>query len=85
MSTKILHIIGSLKLGGAQVCVKNLVENTGPGDVENFVYPRRCREIDIPIDGAVIKLPWRNYNPRKFFAILKQNHNVTPILLLLSY
>lgn len=71
MSTKILHIISSLKLGGAQVCVKYLVENTGPGDVENFVYPLRCREIDIPIDGVVIKLPWRNYNPRKFFAILK--------------
>ena len=71
MTVKVLHIIGNLKLGGAQVCVKYLVENTTMVDVENFVYPLRGREIDITVDGNIIKYPYCNYDPRKFFAIFK--------------
>jgi glycosyltransferase involved in cell wall biosynthesis len=71
MPIRVLHIIGNLKLGGAQVCVRYLVENADKKDVENFVYPLRWREIDMPIKGSVIRLPYRNYDPRKFFAILR--------------
>lgn len=66
-----MHIIGSLGLGGAQVSVKYLVENANAKEVETFVYPLRSKHIDIPINGKVIKLPYFNYDPRKFLAILK--------------
>ena len=71
MTVKVLHIIGSLKLGGAQVSVKYLVEQCDAEKIESYLYPLRCREIDIPVDGNIIKYPYRNYDPRKFFAILK--------------
>jgi glycosyltransferase involved in cell wall biosynthesis len=70
MSTKILHIISNFQLGGAQVCVKNLVENTA-GDIEHIIYPLRNRRIDIRIDGELIRTGYRNYDPRKFFTILR--------------
>jgi len=68
---KVLHIIGSLKLGGAQVCLKYLVEAASSEEVENYVYPLRSKDIDMPIEGKVIKLPYRNYDPRKFLAIIR--------------
>jgi len=71
MTIRVLHIIGSLKLGGAQVSVKYLTENADCGKIESFVYPLRSRDIDIPIRGNVIKLPYRNYDPRKFLTILR--------------
>jgi glycosyltransferase involved in cell wall biosynthesis len=69
MPIRVLHIIESLELGGAQVAVKNLVENTNKQQTETFVYPLRSKNILIPIDNA-IKLPYSNYDPRKFLAIL---------------
>ncbi|MDH4203365.1 MAG: glycosyltransferase [Phycisphaerae bacterium] len=71
MAIHVLHIIGSLKLGGAQICVKQLVEHNDDPEIEHFVYPLRSKQVDIPIEGNVIKLPYRNYDPRKFFAIFK--------------
>ncbi|MCK5269581.1 MAG: glycosyltransferase family 4 protein [Sedimentisphaerales bacterium] len=71
MTIRVLHLIGSLKLGGAQVSVKYLTENADCGKIETFVYPLRSRDIDIPIRGNVIKLPYRNYDPRKFLTILR--------------
>lgn len=69
MTIRVLHIIGSLGLGGAQVCVKQLVEHNDDPAIEHVVYPLRSRQIDIPIDGTVIKLDYPNYDPRKFFVI----------------
>lgn len=71
MTMKVLHIIGSLKLGGAQVSVKYLVEHCDTEKIVPYLYPLRGREIDIPVDGTIIKYPYRNYDPRKFLAILK--------------
>ncbi len=71
MTVKVLHIIGSLKLGGAQVSVKYLVEHCDAEKIEPYLYPLRSRQIDIPVDGTIIKYPYRNYDPRKFLAILK--------------
>jgi len=71
MTIRVLHIISSLRLGGAQVCVKYLVEHATPGAVEPVVLPLRGRQVDIPIAGPVITLPYRRYDPRKFTAILR--------------
>lgn len=70
MTIRVLHIIGSLRLGGAQVCLKQIVENASE-DVEHFVYPLRCKQVDIPIEGNILPNPYHNYDPRKFFKILK--------------
>ncbi|MHC5139977.1 MAG: glycosyltransferase, partial [Planctomycetota bacterium] len=71
MPTRVLHIIGSLRLGGAQVCLKQIVEHNNDPDIEHFVYPLRCKQVDIPIEGNILSNPYRNYDPRKFFDILK--------------
>jgi glycosyltransferase involved in cell wall biosynthesis len=70
MSVKVLHVIGSLGLGGAQIVLKHLVESTDHTQIETFVYPLRSRDIRIPIQGCIIIRPYRNYDPRKFFTIL---------------
>ena len=70
MAIRILHLIGSLRLGGAQVVVKHIVENASEG-VEHYVYPLRSKKIDIPIEGNILSNPYRNYDPRKFFDILR--------------
>jgi len=71
MPMKILHITGNMRLGGAQMVVKYLVEHADPDQVETFIYPLRPRPVDITIDGEVIDIPYRNYDPRKFWAILR--------------
>lgn len=68
---RVLHVIGSLRLGGAQVCLKQLVEHNTDPDIRQTVYPLRPGKIDIPIEGNVLILPYFDYDPRKFFAILK--------------
>ncbi len=70
MAIRVLHVIGSLRLGGAQVVLKQIVENASD-DVEHFVYPLRSKQIDIPIDGNVLLNGYPNYDVRKFFDILK--------------
>lgn len=71
MSIRVLHIIGSLRLGGAQTCLKSLVENIPADKIETYIYPLRSRIVDIPIRANLIKLPYHNYDPRKFLAILR--------------
>lgn len=70
MTTRVLHIIGSLRLGGAQVCLKQLVEHNRDPEIEHFVYPLRSRQVDIPIRGQVITRPLANYDPRKLLTIV---------------
>jgi teichuronic acid biosynthesis glycosyltransferase TuaC len=70
MSIRVLHVIGSLRSGGAQVVVKYIVENCG-GEFESIVYPLRPRGGVVDIDGEVIERDWVNYNPRKFIEIIR--------------
>ena len=70
MAIRVLHVIGGLGLGGAQVCLKYLVENKSD-DVECYVYPLRHREETIPIDGEIIDVRYPNYDPRKFFKMVR--------------
>lgn len=78
MPIKVLHAIGSLGCGGAQVVLKQLVENIDSKQFDTFVYPLRSRDVRIPIRGRIITRPYRNYDPRKFFTILKlcKQHNI---------
>jgi glycosyltransferase involved in cell wall biosynthesis len=69
MAVRVLHIIGSLGLGGAQTCLKYLVENSS-NDVEHFIYPFR-NDTDIEIKGNIIRFQYPNYDLRKFLTILK--------------
>lgn len=71
MSMKVLHVIGSLGCGGAQVALRHLVENINTQEIELFIYPLRSSHILMPIRGTVIKRSYRNYDPRKFLTILK--------------
>lgn len=71
MPIKVLHVIGSLGCGGAQVALKQIIENMDPHKVEAFIYPLRHKEILVPINGNVIKCPYRNHDPRKFLTILR--------------
>lgn len=69
MAIRVLHLIGSLRLGGAQVVVKQIVENASD-EFEHFVYPLRAGRIDIPIEGDILRNGYRHYDLRKFFDIL---------------
>lgn len=68
---RVLHIIGSLGLGGAQVVVQQIVKHSDPNQFEHFVYPLRARNQAVPIDKNVICNSYRNFDPRKFWDILR--------------
>ncbi len=70
MAIRVLHLIGNLRLGGAQVCVKQLVEHNDDPEIIQYVYPLRSKTIDIPIEGNLITRSRFNYDVRKFSAIL---------------
>ncbi len=78
MTIRVLHIIGSLRLGGAQTCLKYLMERNRNPDIEQFVYPLRPRPVEIEIDAPIIEFDYPNYDPRKFRAILQicRNHHI---------
>lgn len=71
MTVKVLHIINSLGLGGAQKVLKYFVENSPADEVENFIYPLRDDPIDIVVSGNIIKHGRRNYDPRKVLDIIR--------------
>ncbi len=71
MPIRVLHVIGSLGLGGAQVCLKYTAENINKHEVEVFIYPLRMDNVKIPIKSLMFEFPYRNYDPRKFFTIIK--------------
>jgi glycosyltransferase involved in cell wall biosynthesis len=71
MPIKVLHVIGSLGCGGAQVVLKQIVEYSDANEFDMFVYPLRSRDVNIPIQGKIINRSYPNYDPRKFFTILK--------------
>ncbi len=68
---RVLHIIGSLGLGGAQVVLQRIVKHSHSNQFEHFVYPLRSANQTVSIETKVICNPYRNYDPRKFFDILR--------------
>lgn len=71
MTARILHIIGSLHLGGAQVVLKQIVEHSNPERFEHFVYPLRSANPQIAISENVLSHRRVNYDPRKLTDILR--------------
>jgi hypothetical protein len=68
---RVLHIIGSLGLGGAQIVLQRIVKHSHSNQFEHFVYPLRSANQTVSIETKVICNPYRNYDPRKFFDILR--------------
>lgn len=58
-------------MGGAQICVKRLVENFPADKVESFIYPLRCDKPDIQIEAKVLTHNYKPYSLRKFLNILQ--------------
>jgi len=71
MPLRVLHIIGSLRLGGAQVVLKQIVEHSDSARFEHFVYPLRCANPEIAITKNVLSHSRFNYDPRKLTDILR--------------
>ena len=78
MTVRVLHLIGSLRLGGAQIVLKQIAEHSDPNQFEHFIYPLRSKHQDIELSATVIKNNYFNYDPRKFFDILRicKQHNI---------
>lgn len=70
MAIRVLHVIGNLGLGGAQVLLKQIVERSDPSRMEHFVYPLREPNQMISIEGRILHMKYPPYDPRKFPAIL---------------
>ena len=70
MSIKVLHIINSLGLGGAQVCLKDIVENINPEQINCIIYPLRPLK-EISINGEIINKSRSNYSLFKLLDIIK--------------
>lgn len=69
---RILHVIGSLQLGGAQVLLKHLAEQQSRRpDCRVLIYPLRQKKIEIPIDAEVAEADFPHYDPRKFFKLMQ--------------
>ena len=77
MTVKVLHIINHLKLGGAQVCLKNLVENTSTEQVIPYIYPLRTGDNN-NINADIIQHHRINYSPLKLLDIIRicRNENI---------
>jgi len=71
MTIRVLHIINSLGLGGAQTCLKYLVERNRNPQIEPFVYPLRPEPVEIALKAEIIPYHYPDYDPRKFRAILR--------------
>ena len=68
---RVLHIVGNLRFGGAQVVVKQIVENTDSNTFQHTIYPLRTTANDMPIDGAIIQHGRFDYDIRKFFDLIR--------------
>ena len=68
---RILHIISNMRLGGAQVCLKNIVDGNIDPNIEHFIYPLRAKNAVFKVNCKQFVYNFPNYDPRKFFALLK--------------
>ena len=67
---KVLQVIGSLGLGGAQNCLKHIVENKSE-QVEYYIYPLRSKPANIKIEGDILSFDYLNYDIRKLFTLIR--------------
>lgn len=78
MSVRVLHVIDHLAHGGAELLVRNIVENIDDEAVEAFVCALRTSPAAISIKGRVISLRYHRCDPRSIFAVagLCKEHDI---------
>jgi len=69
MAARILHLISNLGPGGAQVLLKQIITHLDPQRFETFVCPLRPVKEEIDVSAPLLRLDYRNYDPRKLHAI----------------
>lgn len=67
---RVLHIIDNLQFGGAQVVVKQIVENTNSNHFQHTIYALRTTVNDLTINGEIIKHGCFRYDLRKFLDLI---------------
>jgi glycosyltransferase involved in cell wall biosynthesis len=70
MATKVLHVINSLCTGGAQVCLRDIVNGKTEG-FEHYIYTLRPDVGKFKFDVKVFESGFCNYDVRKFFYFVK--------------
>jgi len=77
MKKKVLHLIDNFARGGAPLVVKNIVDRIDRIEFESSICPLRPI-VELDVDVPIIKLPYRNYDPRKVLAIARfcRNNNI---------
>ncbi len=78
MPVRVLHVIDHLAHGGAELLVRNIVENIDDEAVEAFVCALRTNPAAISIKGRVINLKYHRYDFRSIFAVagLCKEHDI---------
>lgn len=71
MSTRVLHVIDHLGLGGGQMSVKNITENIDSEKFESLVCALRTNPTTIAIKAKVISLQYGKWDPRSILAVIK--------------
>ncbi len=71
MAVRILHLIGSLRFGGAQAVLRQIVECSDKNCFEHIVYPLRSANQQVALPCRIISNSYPNYDPRKFRDILR--------------
>jgi glycosyltransferase involved in cell wall biosynthesis len=71
MAIRVLHVIDHLKRGGAQISVKNLIENINDKDIEAFLCVLRTASVEVPIDIKLIGLKHRRWDPCTIWQVAK--------------
>ncbi len=71
MSLRVLHVTDHLGPGGAQVLVKNIVENINDKEIETFICALRTNLPTIAIKAKIISLRYCRYDPRLISTIIK--------------
>lgn len=71
MAKRILHLIGSLRFGGAQAVLRQIVGCSNASRFEHIVYPLRAANQQVALPCRIISNPYPNYDPRKFRDILR--------------
>lgn len=70
MPVRVLHVIDHLAHGGAELLVRNIIENIDNEAVESFVCALRTNPAAISIKGRVINLKYHRYDFRSIFSVV---------------
>ncbi len=69
MPARVLHLISNLGPGGAQVLLRQIAKHLDRRRFETFICPLRRVKEEIDVGAPLLRLDYRNYDPRKLSAI----------------